>query len=249
MDGGPDPAVRASARQGVREIGQRRIVMCRHPISQPTGGAPQFLCRGGGQRKQQWSGYCSARVRARGPRAYRLGSLLQDGVNIGSRQSIRRNRRPARTLADRRPRRILLRHKQFRGYPSQFIWQTGEMQIPRNRPVLQCQDRLDQADGTGGRLGVAEVRFHRSEGARPVEAVHLTQAGVLNGVTERSAGAVRLNHPDGSWVHARGGKGRPVHRGLGGAGGRGDVHGVPAVVGGRAADDSEDPVTVAQSIR
>ena len=145
--------------------------------------------------------------------------------------------------------RVLAWHEEFRGYSRRFIRQTGEMQIPRNRPVLQGQDRFDQADGTGCRLGVAEVRFHRSEGARPVEAVHLTQAGVLEGVTERSAGAVRLDHADGSWVHARGVKCRPKQRGLGGARRGGDVHSVAAVVGGRAADHSEDPVTVAQRIR
>ena len=91
------------------------------------------------------------------------------------------------------------------------------MQISRNRPVLQSQNRLDQTDGTGGRVGVAEIRFHRSEGARTFKAVELTEAGVLDGVTGRSAGAVRLDHADGFWVHTCGVKGRPVNLGLGGA--------------------------------
>ena len=96
---------------------------------------------------------------------------------------------------------------------------------------------------------MAEVRLHRGERAGACRAVHLTQACVFDGITYRGARAVRLDHADGFWVHTCGVKGRPVNLGLGGARWGGDVHGVPTVVGGRAADNSEDPVAVSQGIR
>ena len=91
--------------------------------------------------------------------------------------------------------------------------------------------------------------FTDAERARPVDAVHLRQAGVFDGVTHRGAGAVRLHHANGAGVHTRHGQCRPIDVDLCGPRRRHDIHRVAVLVGGRAAQHSQDPVAIAQRIR
>ena len=83
------------ARQGVAEIRQRHVVMRCHPVGQPAGGAAQFVGRGGRQRKKQWCSSSTIRRDIRGRCGFGslFGCLFHDGVDVGSRQSVRRHRR------------------------------------------------------------------------------------------------------------------------------------------------------------
>ena len=71
---------------------------------------------------------------------------------------------------------------------------------------------------------------------------------VLDRVTDRGAGAVRLDHADGGGVHAGDVQRRPVDRGLRGRRRRGDVDGVTVLVGRGPADHRQDAVAVALRI-
>ena len=64
--------------------------------------------------------------------------------------------------------------------------------------MVQGQGRLDQAGRSGGRLGVADLRFDRTEGApRPLRfTVNLPQGRNLHGITDLGAGAVGLHQSD-----------------------------------------------------
>ena len=170
-------------------------------------------------------------------------------MDVGARHTVRGHRCPARIRATRRPIRDLLWHKEIRINSRQLIRQSSEMQILRNRRALQRENRLHQAENSGGRLGVAEVRLHRGERAGACRAVHLTQACVFNGIAYRCARAVRLDHSDGPGVHTRSVQRSPVQRGLRRRRRCRDIHGVAVLVGGRATDHRKDSVAVAQCVR
>ena len=107
-DGGAYWAVRAPTRQGVGQVRQHHVVMCLHPVGQPAGGATQFVGRGGRQRKQ----LRTRRRRIDFPVVLcigvgGLGSLFQNGVGVGSREPVRRRRRPPGRVTVGGPRREL----------------------------------------------------------------------------------------------------------------------------------------------
>ena len=103
------------------------------------------------------------------------------------------------------PQGDLLWHKEFGVDAGHLIGQPGEVQILGNHTVLKRQDRLHQPQWSGGRLGMPEIGFHRGQRAGAVDAVDLGQAGVFDGVTDRGAGAVRLDHADARGVDVRSG--------------------------------------------
>ena len=91
---------------------------------------------------------------------------------------------------------------------------------------------------------MSEIGLHRRERAGSVDAIHLGQTRVFDGITDRGTGAVRLYHADGAGVHARRRQCRSVHHGLGLQRRCSDVHGMAILISGRAAHHSQDPVTI-----
>ena len=96
---------------------------------------------------------------------------------------------------------------------------------------------------------MSEVGLRRCERAGAVEAIHLGDARVFDGVADRGAGAVRLDHADGAGVHAPSGQRRAIGRDLCGPRWCRDVHRVAILVCGGAAYHSQDPVPIPQRIR
>ena len=120
----------------------------------------------------------------------------------------------------------------------------------RNHLVVQRQGGLDQAGGSGGGLGVTDLRLDRSQAAPGIGrvAVHLAQGAHFDRVAYLGAGAVRLDQPDalGGDAGVSIGVAQRLFLPVGARG----VDGVPlAVAGGtHAADDGVDPVAVALGV-
>ena len=224
--------------------------MCSQPVSQPAGGAAQFVGRSGRQRKQQW-----CRRRCFGLPVVlcndfgALGSLLQNGVHIGPRHSVCGHRRPPGCLTVGRPRRICLRDKEIGVNLRHLIRQTGEVKILWNNATPQGEHRLYQPKSAGGRLGVPEIGLHGCKRAWALEAVNLGQTGVFDGVAGGSAGAVCLHHAHAARVHTRCNQRVPIGRDLRGSRRCRNVHGAAVLVCGRAAYHGQDPVTISLRIR
>ena len=152
--------------QGVPQIRERHIVVGLHPISQPACAATQLPRRGGRERKQQRrfvglyvgsagvtggcvgsagvTGGCVGRRAGRCVGRRTGGGLFQDGVHIGTRHPVGGHGGPPGQRGVDRPRSCLLRHEQVGIDARHLRGQRGEMQIPGDHSVLQCQDRLDQ---------------------------------------------------------------------------------------------------------
>ena len=117
--------------------------------------------------------------------------------------------------------------------------------------MLQRQDRLHQSDQRPAADWVCPKLVLTDASTQRLPAAPYTWArlAVLDRVTDRGAGAVRLDHADGVGVHARRRQSRAVHRDLRVPRRRRDVLGVAVLVGGRAAHHGQDPVTVPQRVR
>ncbi len=95
---------------------------------------------------------------------------------------------------------------------------------------------------------MAEVGLGRGQCARPADAVYLTEAGEFDGVTDRRAGAVGLDHADGGGVDIGIAQRRSVQLRLRRCRRRGDVDRVAVLVGGGTADDRQDAVAVTHRV-
>ncbi|VEG48284.1 Uncharacterised protein [Mycolicibacterium chitae] len=118
------------------------------------------------------------------------------------------------------------------------------MQVLRHHAVVDRQHGLEEAQRTGGRLGVPEVGLERGQCAGPLGAVDGGHARVLERVADRRAGPVRLDHSHGGGLDAGRLQRGAIHAHLGVARGSGDVDGSPVLVGRHAAKHRENPVAV-----
>ena len=149
-----------------------------------------------------------------------------------------------------RPWRDRLRHKQFRLDSGEVIGQTGEVQVLRDHPVLQRQDRLHQPHALRTPTGHARSWSSTDPSAQgPSMPYTCGQARVFDRVTDRGSGAVRLYHADGC---RRPRPPRPTPPGTPRPAPSSDgvaMFTVLAIlVGGGAAHHSQDPVAIPQGI-
>ena len=205
--------VSTPTRQCVRQVGCRQpFRMLLDPVGEPQRGPSQLLVGGGGHREQRRpASGGGGLIGFRGDRR-----LLEHGVHVRSGHPERRHRSAARLVARSRPRRDLLGDEQSRLDLTEFVGQPSEMRHRRHQAGLQPEDRLDESDGAGGGLGMAEIAFGRTDDA-PVSAhaVDLRQPTEFERVTDRCAGAVGLDHANGCRVHPRHRQGCAVDVGLG----------------------------------
>ena len=244
---GPDRTLPAATGQRVGQVGQREVLVAGiDPFGQPISGAAQFVGRGGADREDQqtWGGSLHGSVLGGG-----LGRLLQNGVDVGTRHAVRGHRRTPRTLVVvDRPIGCFLRNKQTGVDCGEIVRKTVEMQVLGNNTVVHRQDGLHQAQHAGRGLRVTEVGLHRGQRAWTGSAVDARYAVELLGVTYRSAGTVRLDHPDGGGIDT-GDRERSLEHGDLCLRGRGeDVLGAAVLVGRGSFDDSKDAVTVALGV-
>ena len=142
---------------------------------------------------------------------------------------------------------ICLRHKEFRLDLGKVIRQAGEMHHRRYHTMPQREDRLDQPHCAGRGLSMSQITLDRSERTWfPLGAVNPCQAAEFDRVTDRGAGAVRFNHADGAGVYPSGSQRRPIHHLLRVQRRRQDVVAATVLVGGRATQYGQDPVTIGQ---
>ncbi len=176
--------------------------------------------------------------------------LLEDHVRVRARHT-ERGDTGARRPVDGRPRSRVVQQGHGALGPVDLGGRCAEVQGLRQQSVLQRHDDLDHPGDTRGALGVADVGLHRPEVERlgPVLAVDRQNRLRLDRVTQRRAGAVGLDGvhigrcqsavlqslPDDALLR------RPVRRGqsVGGA----------VLVDGGTADDGEDLVAGALSVR
>ncbi len=94
----------------------------------------------------------------------------------------------------------------------------GEVQARREQALSEGQDRLDQSGGTGSCVGVPDAGLHGagSAGGAALAAApeRLGERGDVDGVAQRSAGAVRFHVGTGGRVDAGGAMGGFDHGGL-----------------------------------
>src|SRR5690606_31533765 len=128
-----------------------------------------------------------------------------------------------------------------------------QVQVRRDRLVLQTQHGLDESGDAGSRFGMADVGLHRADQAAPVGRAVPDDVGQglqFDRVTDAGAGAVGLDVVDVGRVHARVGVGAAQYVALALDGGGDQVAAALAVVAdGGAADDGPDAVTVGQGGR
>ena len=122
------------------------------------------------------------------------------------------------------------------------------MDVLRDDPVLERQNGLHHPECAGRGLAVTEVGLRRAQHARTGGAVNLGEAGELDRVTDRGAGAVRLDVTDGAAVQLCLGQRRLVDGHLGIPRRRCDVDRVPVLVGSRSAHHRKNPVAVAHRV-
>ncbi|RPK43221.1 hypothetical protein EES39_19765 [Streptomyces sp. ADI92-24] len=121
------------------------------------------------------------------------------------------------------------------------------MQRRGQHTMMHRHDHLDQAGRARRRLGVPDVRLHRTEPDRTVGAllpVGGDQCLGLDGVAERGAGAVRLDGVDLAGGESGVRECLADDLALGAAARRGQAVGRAVLVDGRTAQDGEDRVVV-----
>ncbi len=177
--------------------------------------------------------------------------LLQDDVRVGAAEAERRHSRATR-LAGLRPVPLLGQQLDRARRPVHVRGRLGDVQRLRQHAVAHRHDHLHDPGGTGGGLGVAQVRLDRAQPERPVRraslAVGREQRLGLDRVAQGGAGAVRLDHVD--LVAGEGGPGERLldHALLRGAVGRGQAVARAVLVDRAAAYDGEDRVPVAPGV-
>ena len=182
----------------------------------------------------------------------RCGRLLQDDVRVDAAD---------REGADAGAPRPALRPPgpafgvDVEGAPREIDARVGrrEVEAGRQDPVLHRQDGLDQARDPRRGVEMADVGLDRAQGAEPPllggRREHLGEGGDLHHITQRGAGAVRLDVGDRLGGHPRDGLGCRDRLELALRGRRGEAHLEPAVVVGReAADHGVDRVPVGHGV-
>jgi hypothetical protein len=168
-------------------------------------------------------------------------------VGVGPADPERGDAGPARPYA-RRPRTRLGQQPDVARGPVHVRGALLCVQGPRQQPVLQGQHHLDQSGGSGGLLGVTDVRLHRAQpqrtALRPVLPVGRQQGLGLDRVAQRRPGAVCLDRVDIGGTHPGTGQGRPDHPLLGGTVRRGQAVGGAVLVHRAAGHQREHPVPV-----
>ncbi len=187
------PAVegRAGDGQGVPEIRRGQAGIVAQPVQESRRLAPEsFLGAGGHQERNEGELGGGARGGLVG------GCLFEDQVRVGPAEPEGRDARtpePSRVGPGCGPGQQ--GHRAAR--PVDVGGGSVDVQGPGQNPVPECEDGLDGADGTGGGLGVPEVRLDGAEEQGPVRrtvaAVGGEQGLGLYRVAEHRAGAVRLH--------------------------------------------------------
>ena len=217
-----------------------------YPVGQPPCRSAQLLARGRREREQQRPGCGAGGLVGSGS----FGRLLEHGVHVCSGHPERGHRSTARLVGGGRPGRDFFRNQQAGFDLAEFVGQPGEMCHRGHQPGTQTEDGLDEPDSAGRRLGMAEIAFRRTDYASvSVGAVHLRQTTELQRVTDRCAGAVRLDHADGGRVHPCHPQGRAVDVGLGIQRWCRDRHRAAVLICGGSPDHGKDPVAVTQCVR
>ena len=245
-DGGELGVLGAVVVQGLGHVGQAHRSRLRglQPVREPAGqrGDPGGGLAGHDQRAHR-------RFRLRRNR-FGLWSLLDHDVGVGAADTEPRHRGtpgagqwgPLEGL--RRDPELLRPLARLRG-------QLLEVQLLRDGAVVHGEHGLDKAGDTGRRLQMSEVGLHRTQHQRGrilAVAVHGRERVELDRVTQRGSGAVRLDVVDVGRFQPRGLQrlahqlllGRPVGHGLTAA--------RTVLVDGRATDDGQHPVAVAQRV-
>ena len=123
----------------------------------------------------------------------------------------------------------------------------GEVEVARNVAVAQAQNGLDEAGHSCGSLQVTQVRLHRAEHQRrrigPV-GEYLTQRLEFDRVTQRCAGAVRLDVVDVAGRQPRRRQRLAQQRLLCRSVGNGDTTAGPVLIDRRTPHDRQDAVAV-----
>ncbi|RAO40096.1 hypothetical protein ONO86_04252 [Micromonospora noduli] len=233
------PAVRQgppAALQGVRHLGQRRVRVGAQVRGESVGSRVEGGGCGGGQGQQVPPAALLARRAGRG--------LLHDDVRVGAADAERADPGTAHPGGPWGAGRDDVEGTRVQ---SQLGVGGAEVQRRWDLPGPQCQHRLDQTDDPGGGVEVPDVRLDRAEpdAARRQVTEGTRQRGHLDRVTERGAGAVRLDVTDRAGVDPGDGErlgddvGLPVHA----RGGEADLA-VAVVVHGRAPDHGVHQVAV-----
>ncbi len=228
----------------MREVAQRHVrAVALHPVREPGGRVRQDVGRAG--RHEEDLGRPlgrPARALVPGGRAFR--GLFQHDVGVGPREAEGghggqpggRPQGPGGQLGG---------DEEAGAGRGDGRVPAAEMQVRRDGAALQAQHALDQSGDSGGRFQMPHVGLHRRQGApaRTV-AVDLGEAGELDRVAHRGAGAVGLHHADVPRIDAGLPQGLQVQGGLRGHRGCRQPFGRTVLVGGRAAQHRQDPVTV-----
>ncbi len=207
----------------------------------------------GGRRRSaeqhQFGGGGAGAARRTGTGPGRGDVLLQGHVEVAAAEAEAGDRRPARMVRGAHPRtRPGVQVERAVADPHRGV---GPVHLDHRGQdlVVQGQHALQETDGPGGGLRVADLRLDRAEGAPlPVLAarllVHLAQRGELRGVPRAGTGTVRLHQPDGLRPVAGDLVGAPQRPGL--ARGHRRVDGAAPAVrrGADPPDDGVDPVAV-----
>ncbi len=126
--------------------------------------------------------------------------LFEDAMEIAAAEAEGADAGPARMVGGRQPRPLLGVDVERRRPRLQSVERPLHLDRRRQDLVMQGQRRLDETGRARRRLGVADLRLHRSQRApRPVAArlaVDLRQRRHLGGVADARAGAVRLDQLD-----------------------------------------------------
>ena len=125
------------------------------------------------------------------------------------------------------------------------------MQRGRELTVPHLQKHFCEAGNAGRGFAMSDIRLDRSDGAllRRGGLVSLAQAGYLDGISQRRAGAVRFDVADGRCVNASLRKRASDYRGLRIGIGHGIAVGLAAVIQRRGLDDTVYSITVAERLR
>ncbi len=234
------PLLEQRAARGQRPCRPRGGQRGQHPGKLGRVG-PQRLWRAGRQDERH-----DGRVRDR----FGLGiALLQDDVGVGTADAERRHRRPARPVG-LRPRLGFGQQLDRARGPVHTGGGPVDVQGLGQGAVVEREDRLDDPRDARGGLGVADVRLHRAQEQRPlpVLAVGGEQGLRLDRVTERRAGAVRLDHVHIGRIKAGVGQGLTDHPLLRRTVGCGQAVGRAVLVDRRATHQRQYPMPMAARV-
>ncbi len=176
--------------------------------------------------------------------------LLDDHVCVGAADPEGRHPGPTRP-PHRRPGHAVGRDGEPRSTLDSVRRQLGEVQMRRNVAVLHAEHGLDETGDPGGRLQMTQVGLHRPQHQRRRAVAlteDLTQRPQFDRITQRGAGAVRLDVVDLRRLQPRRRQRRTHHRLLGRPAG----HRLPAagtiLVDRRTAHHRQHRIPVAQRI-